>query len=270
MSMSEASGSNPATAQHSAWGGQPRARILVIEDQAQTGEVLHGALEAAGYDTEWATNIRRARQLLGAGAFDLVLTDVRLPDGSGLDICYEIRTSSRTPVIVVSSADTPRDRIAGFEAGADDYVVKPFHLFELRKRIEAVLRRSGGRQVDSVDAPGGMKLHLGVGEVEFGGQRARLTRSEVGILQTLLEQPGRAYSAADLSGRVWGYETVPDANFVQQHISRLRRKLATVGVEGLIETVYGMGYAIAASAGGATGGADAARDDTDRTGQAAG
>ena len=259
--MSEMSGSK-TTSQPTFAGSPPRARILVVEDQAQTGEVLHGALEAAGYEAQWATNVRRARQLLSTEAFDLVLTDIRLPDGSGLDICYEIRTSSRTPVIVVSSADTPRDRIAGFEAGADDYVVKPFHLFELRKRIEAVLRRTGARQVEAVEAPGGMKLHLGVGEVEFGGRRARLTRSEVGILQTLLEQPGRAYSAADLSGRVWGYETVPDANFVQQHISRLRRKLATVGVEGLIETVYGMGYAIAAGAG--------ASQDGDRTEQAAG
>lgn len=242
----------------------PAGSILVIEDQAQTGEVLHGALQAAGYDAHWATNARRARQLLSENAFDLVVTDVRLPDGSGLDLCYEIRTSSRTPVIVVSSADTPRDRIAGFEAGADDYVVKPFHLFELRKRIEAVLRRTGARPVDAIQAPGGMKLHPGVGEVEFGGRRARLTRSEAGILQVLLEQPGRAYSAADLSGRVWGYETVPDANFVQQHISRLRRKLSTVGVEGLIETVYGMGYAISSDP------SAASTDSAARTEQAAG
>ncbi|MGE3961713.1 MAG: response regulator transcription factor [Dehalococcoidia bacterium] len=243
--MNESYGSTPGGAQQPVFSGQaPRARILVIEDQAQTGEVLHGALQAAGYEVQWATSARRARQMLASHEFDLLVTDVRLPDGSGLDICYEVRSASQTPVIVVSSADTPRDRIAGFEAGADDYVVKPFHLFELRKRIEAVLRRTGSRRRDAIEGPHGLRLLLGNGEVEVGGQRARLTRSEVGIMQVLLEQPGRAYSAADLSGRVWGYETVPDANFVQQHISRLRRKLSKLGAGDVIETVYGLGYAI--------------------------
>lgn len=219
-------------------------RILVIEDQAQTGEVLNGALRAAGYETRWAQGARRARQFLDSEEFDLVLADVRLPDGSGLDLCSELRTRSQTPVILVSSADTPRDRIAGFEAGADDYVVKPFHLFELRKRIEAVLRRTGTRRPEALEGPRGLRLHIGTGEVEYRGQRLRLTRSEVGILQVLMEQPDHAHSPVDFSGRVWGYENLPDANFVQQHISRLRRKLATLGLEGLIATVYGMGYSL--------------------------
>jgi len=227
------------------FAGQPLpTRILVIEDQAQTGEVLNGALQAAGYETRWAKGARRARLLLETEEFDLVLADVRLPDGSGLDLCSELRSRSQTPVILVSSAGTPQDRIAGFEAGADDYVVKPFHLFELRKRIEAVLRRTGSRRQEVLEGPRGLRLHLGTGEVEYRGERLRLTRSEVGLLQALIQQPDRAHSPAELSGRVWGYESVPDANFVQQHISRLRRKLARLGADGMIETVYGMGYSV--------------------------
>ncbi|MCK9494328.1 MAG: response regulator transcription factor [Dehalococcoidia bacterium] len=222
-----------------------RARILLVEDQPETGEVLDAALQTAGYAVEWATSLQAARRLLLAQDFDLLVTDVRLPDGSGLDLCYEVTTTSDTPVIVVSSADTARDRIAGFEAGADDYVVKPFHLFELRKRIEAVLRRAAPQRRDGVDDVRGLTLHVASGQIEYQGQRARLTRSEVGILQVLMGQPGRTHSAAELSGRVWGYEQLPDANFVQQHVSRLRRKLATLGAEGVIETVYGVGYTIA-------------------------
>lgn len=237
--------SSSATPAFGPFAERPRARLLIVEDHTHTGEVLQEGLRASGYHAEWVTSLRRARQELRTQRWDLVITDVRLPDGSGLELCSELRSSAETPVIVVSAADTVQDRVAGFEAGADDYVVKPMHLAELRKRVEAVLRRARPRQEAGIlTGPGRMRLNTSSGDVTVDGATTRLTRSELGILTALLEQPGLARSAEELCRLVWNYEVVADANFIQQHVSRLRRKLATIGAGGAIRTVYGMGYAV--------------------------
>lgn len=220
----------------------PRATVLVVEGDLRLAGLLDRILRAAGLDVYCVSSARRAREALPGRDVDLVITERGLPDGSGLSLCRHIRCTSQVPLIVLSELDSPADRIAGFEAGCDDYIVKPFHHVELRMRVEALLRRAGTRRRGSLEGPRGLVLHLATAEVEYCGRRERLTRSEVGILQALMEQPDMTHSPADLSERVWGYEMVPDANFVQQHVSRLRRKLSNVGASGFIETVYGVGY----------------------------
>ena len=221
--------------------------ILVVEDDLSILTGLSMNLRIEGYEVLQAQDGRTGLARALDESPDLMVLDVMLPELNGFEVLKELRQRGRdTPVVVLSAKGMETDKILGLNLGADDYVVKPFHLFELRKRIEAVLRRAAPQRRDGgVDDVRGLTLHVASGQIEYQGQRARLTRSEVGILQVLMGQPGRTHSAAELSGRVWGYEQLPDANFVQQHVSRLRRKLATLGAEGVIETVYGVGYTIA-------------------------
>lgn len=239
--MNESSSPAPAASRPAA----ARARVLVVEDHPLTGVTIQSALAADGFDVDLAATVQRGRARFEALAPDLAILDVHLPDGSGLDLCVHIRQTSNVPVIVVSGADSLEERIAGFDAGADDYVVKPVHVAELSKRVEAVLRRAGLRQTEYVVAgPLGVLLHVGSGEVEREGRRVRVTRSEVGILRALFGQPGVPVHPDDLSRLVWGYTAAADPNFIQQHISRLRRKLREVEAGDLIQTTYGVGYAV--------------------------
>lgn len=243
--------------QHAApLGDARRARVLLVEDNPLTGGVLVAGLATHGYEVELAPTLRRARARLQAVRFDLVLLDVRLPDGSGLELCAELRAHGDIPVVIVSGADTLPERIAGFDAGADDYVVKPLYPLELARRLDAVLRRAGAARSELVPGPAGLTLDLGALEVRRGEQRVRLTRSEAGLLRVLLERPGVAIGAHELSHRIWDYEAVGDPNFIQQHISRLRRKLRAVGVDHVIQTVYGVGYAVATPRTGTAGSPD--------------
>ena len=222
----------------------PRACVLLVEDNSMTGDVLVAGLAAHGYAVEIAPTLRRARRRLGEDRFDVVLLDIRLPDGSGLELLNEIRADSALPVIVVSGADSLADRVAGFDAGADDYVVKPLYPLELARRLDAVLRRAGPPAAEMIAGPDGLMLNVGNLEVTLRGHSVRLTRSEAGLLRALLERPGVALPSDDLSRRIWNYESAGDPNFIQQHISRLRRKLRSIGAEDVITTIYGVGYAI--------------------------
>ncbi|MDO9453058.1 MAG: response regulator transcription factor [Stagnimonas sp.] len=225
----------------------PRARILVVEDHPLTGPAIQQALAMDGFEVELAGTLARARARFEAGTPDIVILDVHLPDGSGLSLCSHFRQTTSVPIIVVSGADTVEDRIAGFDAGADDYVVKPIHIAELSRRVDAVLRRAGVRPAEAVlYGSGGMELHLDSGEARRGGASVRITRSEVGILRALLIRNGVPVQPDDLCREVWGYSALADANFIQQHVSRLRRKLHKIDAGDLIQTAYGVGYVIPA------------------------
>lgn len=220
-------------------------RILLVEDDPGIGELMTSALSYHGHEVELAPSLESARQHLARATYDLAMLDVRLPDGSGLSLCSELRSSSDIPIIIVSVADSLEDRIAGFDAGADDYVTKPFYARELSMRVAALLRRSSTRDEELLAGPQGLQLDVTVGDAKVGERRVRLTRSEAGVLAALLRSAGSVVSAEEICRQVWRYQSVGDANFVQQHVSRLRRKLRGIGLpRDLVRTVYGSGYTI--------------------------
>lgn len=257
MTLLDGTGDRGWAAGHVADEGQSEhsVRLLVVEDDPLSRELLVNSLRAYGYEVETVDSTRSARARLAVGAIDLVLLDVSLPGESGLALSADLRDSLRIPVIVVSGSEGLSERIAAFEAGADDFVPKPFHVSELAARVEAVLRRTGRRSRSGVvTGPRGMVLNVMAGEVGLGEARVRLTRSEVVLLRVLLESAGEAVSSEALSREVWDYADAGDVNFIQQHVSRLRRKLKQIGIDDLIETVYGGGYRVPLP--GAGGGSD--------------
>ncbi|MGE3858299.1 MAG: response regulator transcription factor [Dehalococcoidia bacterium] len=225
--------------------GRP-GRILLVEDNRQALDIIEAMLVGAGHETASAMTVADGRAALAAGAFDLVILDIGLPDGSGLDLCGEICRLGGPPVIITSAAGTPDERIAGFDAGADDYVPKPLHPVELIRRVEAVLRRTGFEiSRATVTGPHGIELDVRAGTACFRGQSVTLSRSEAGLLRLLIERAGSAQSTDELIRRVWDYDDIGDANFLHQHMSRLRRKLQAIGYpKGAIVTVYGVGYSM--------------------------
>lgn len=221
------------------------ARVLVVEDEQDVGELMVAGLQRHGHSATLVSNAADAWTRLAHGDVDLVILDVRLPGESGLDLSRRIRAASDLPVIMVSGAGALADRVAGFDAGADDYVVKPVHHAELGRRVDAVLRRARRAVPQSVAGPHGLALDVRTSEAVLGSRRVRLTRSEAGLLGALFEHAGSAVTAEDLCREVWGYEALADPNFLQQHISRLRRKLRSLGIEyEVIRTVYGVGYLV--------------------------
>ncbi len=225
------------------------AHLLLVEDEPHARDVLLSELTAAGHRLSTARSLREARHRLAEAAFDLVILDVGLPDGSGLDLCAEVRRTSEVPVLIVSAAGTPEERIAGFDAGADDYLPKPLHPVELARRVTALLRRANYQATDSlITGAYGLTLDVRLGLARYDGQEAALTRSETGLLRLLIERAGTAVPAEELSRRVWNYESLGESNFLHQHISRLRRKLRATGYPtDAIHTVYGVGYSMRAA-----------------------
>jgi len=220
-------------------------RVLLVEDDPVTVDLISVGMSRRGYTVDATDSTHNARARLMSGQFDIVLLDVALPGESGLALCADLRDTLKLPVIIISGAERIAERIAAFDAGADDFVPKPFHVVELCARVEAVLRRAGRRDRSGIiSGPRGLTLNLTACEIAKEDARARLTRSEVVLLRVLLENAGSAVSAETLSHEVWDYQVAGDANFIQQHISRLRRKLQQIGVEDLIETVYGVGYRV--------------------------
>lgn len=222
------------------------SRILLVEDNQRACDILEAMLTSSGHEVMTAGTVAEAETSLDGQAFDLVVLDIGLPDGSGLDVCAELRRRGGPPVIITSAAGTPEERIAGFDAGADDYVPKPLHPVELIRRVDAVLRRTGFEVNRSViAAPHGLELDLRTGIALYGEQSVTLSRSETALLRLLAERVGTAQSTDELIRRVWNYEDIGDSNFLHQHMSRLRKKLQSIGYPAdTIRTVYGVGYAM--------------------------
>jgi DNA-binding response OmpR family regulator len=213
-----------------------RVRILLVEDEDSIAGPLVVGLRREGYDVERAATAAAA---LAAPPADLVLLDLRLPDGDGLDVCRALRTRGDTPIIVVTARGEESDRVVGLELGADDYVVKPFGLRELIARIRAVTRRTSPR---STHAP----LHVGELVVDerarlasLGGRELDLTPKEFDLLAALARDPGAAVSRRRLLEDVWQTTWYGSAKTIDVHVAALRRKL---GDASLIETVRGVGF----------------------------
>ncbi len=217
-------------------------RILVVEDEPAIAESVAYALGRDGFSVTVAATASAASAL--ADAAELVVLDLMLPDGSGFDLIAAWRKTKQTPIIVLSSRDGEADRVAALEAGADDYVTKPFSPREVVARVRAVLRRSQAE----LPMPGVAALALDTvtRRARANGSNLELTRVEFDVLACLLEQPGRVYSRSELIGRVWGDGFAITDRTIDSHVKALRKKVAEAGAEpGLIETVRGVGYRVA-------------------------
>jgi DNA-binding response OmpR family regulator len=217
-------------------------RILVVEDDAAIREALALAMRDEGCEVRTAEDGFSALRVAEEFRPDLAILDIRLPPGpDGLAVAHRIREAGNLPVLFLTAADALEDRLAGFSAGADDYIVKPFSMSELLMRVRAVLRRSG-RQESAVWEVADLMVDEAGRVVTRGGRVIDLTPTEFQLLSTLGRYRGRVLSKVRLLSLVWGYEAY-DPNVVEAHVSSLRRKLEALGPR-LIHTVRGAGYVL--------------------------
>ena len=228
---------------HSGQWGQ--ARILLVEDDRDVREAVAIALRQLGWETEGVASGEDALTAFARASFDLVVLDLGLPGLPGIDVLRQLRVRSEVPVLVMTASGGLDDRVTGFDLGADDYVVKPFEIAELERRVRAILRRTTGPRPDDVlHGPNDIRLLLRAHEAYVGDEQVHLTPKEFEVLRVLLSRRGEVIAPDDLSVEIWGYETFGSRNYVEAHVSRLRGKLADVGADGVIGTVRGVGYMV--------------------------
>ena len=217
-------------------------KILLVEDDRGTAEILRTALIEQRYLVDLAMDGQVGLEMAEAFTYDLILLDVMLPKLDGLDFCKLLRgRKNSTPVLLLSALDSNTSKIRGLEAGADDYVVKPFDRHELLARIRASIRR-GSSAFSSVIEAGNIKLDESSCRVTCDGQFLHLTAKEYGLLELLLRNSHRIFSQQALLEHLWSFEEIPSENTLRTHIKALRRKLKHAGADRSIETVYGLGY----------------------------
>ena len=215
-------------------------RLLLVEDDALLGNGIEAGLKQAGFAVDWARDGREAQLALDTTAYELAVLDIGLPRMNGMELLQRLRRKGNDlPVLLLTARDTVRDRVAGLEAGADDYLVKPFDLAELVARIRALLRRAHGRSVQAIRY-GDMLLTPDSLTVTRGKEQILLSARECAILTDLLEHRGTALSRARLEESLYGWNEEVESNAVEVHIHNLRKKLGSE----LIKTIRGVGYLI--------------------------
>ncbi len=221
-------------------------RLLVVDDDRGLRDVLRRALTLSGYEIKLAENGSEALSALSADGPDAMVLDIGLPDIDGLEVCRLIRREgNRIPVLVLTARDTVADRIDGLDAGADDYLVKPFDIDELKARLRALLRRAGGEgDVDGGLSFAELRLDPARHGVTVDGTFAELTRTEYQLLELLMLNPRHVLPHSTIYDRVWGYDFGPTSNALRVYVGYLRRKLEEAGARPLIHTVRGVGYAL--------------------------
>ncbi|MES4901483.1 MULTISPECIES: response regulator transcription factor [unclassified Streptomyces] len=243
-------------------GDQP-ARILIVDDEPAVREALQRSLAFEGYTTETALDGLDALEKVGAYDPELIVLDVLMPRMDGLTAARRLRATQVTvPILMLTARDTVGDRVTGLDAGADDYLVKPFELDELLARIRALLRRSsyaaavgaagavpdtGGNELTFAD----LRMNLATREVTRGGRQVELTRTEFTLLEMFLAHPRQVLTREQILKAVWGFDFEPSSNSLDVYVMYLRRKTEAGGEPRLVHTVRGVGYVLRAAEGGA-------------------
>lgn len=220
--------------------------ILVVDDEQALRVALRRALGAEGYSVTEAPDGQAALAALAERGRDLVILDVLMPGIDGLQVCARMRElRDRTPVLMLTARETVGDKVAGLEAGADDYLVKPFALVELLARVKALLRRAAPAD-DGLErlSYGDLLLDTSAHEVRVQDRVVELTRTEFALLRHLMSNPERVQTRAQINERVWGYDFGPTSNSLGVYVGYLRRKLEADGAPRLIQTVRGVGYVL--------------------------
>ena len=225
-------------------------KILVIEHEPDMRRNLEYNLSREGFSISTAASISEANTLLASTDYNLILLDLMLPDGSGLDLCKSIKSNSDTesiPIIILTAKDDEVDKVVGFELGADDYVTKPFSVRELILRVKAVLKRGSKKKeiVEVVRQFGDLKIDVDSHEVHVDDTKINLTALEFRLLRQLVDTRGRVQSRDQLLSDVWGYSAEVTTRTVDTHVKRLREKLGPMGK--YVHTIRGVGYKFARS-----------------------
>ncbi|MFB9526976.1 response regulator transcription factor [Nonomuraea roseola] len=228
------------------------ARLLVVDDEPALREALQSSLEFEGYRVATVSDGQAALEELARQGYDAVLLDVMMPRLDGLTACRRLRAGgNHVPVLMLTARDAVGDRVSGLDAGADDYLVKPFELDELLARVRALLRRSslgGGGPDSGALAFGDLRMEPATREVTRGARRLDLTRTEYLLLELLLTHPRQVLTREQILEEVWGFDFEPSSNSLDVYVMYLRRKLEAEGEPRLIHTVRGVGYVLRAAA----------------------
>lgn len=218
--------------------GVEEMRVLLIEDDAVLGAAIRDQIHADGHSVDWVLRLDNANEALLAATYDLILLDLMLPDGLGIPFLKALRSRGDvTPVVILTALDQVSDRISGLNAGADDYMVKPFDLAELSARIGSVARRYHGNP-NPIISLGSITVDLAARSVWLEGKAVILTAREWVLFEAFLQRPGQLLSKAQLEERLYSFDTDVDSNAIEVHVSRLRKKLGAK----VIETERGLGY----------------------------
>jgi two-component system response regulator QseB len=213
-------------------------RVLIVEDDAMIARGLQTGLRQGGFAVDWVADGAAASAALKASTFDLVLLDLGLPKRDGQAVLHELRAGGdATPVIILTARDETQHRISGLNAGADDYIVKPFDLDEVIARMRSVLRRSAGRAEPTIQH-GDLHVDPTTRSVQLKGEPIALSAHEFAVLEALLQRPGAVLSRAQLEDRLYGWSESIGSNAIEVYIHGLRRKLGS----GSIRTLRGVGY----------------------------
>ncbi|GGP61935.1 response regulator transcription factor [Streptomyces abikoensis] len=237
--------------------GETPARILIVDDEPAVREALRRSLAFEGYATELAVDGLDAVEKVADRRPDLIVLDVLMPRMDGLTAARRMRASGVTvPILMLTARDTVGDRVTGLDAGADDYLVKPFELDELLARIRALLRRSSyaaSAAPADTDSPtlsfGDLRMDLATREVTRGARRVELTRTEFTLLELFLTHPRQVLTREQILKSVWGFEFEPSSNSLDVYVMYLRRKTEAGGEPRLVHTVRGVGYVLRADGG---------------------
>jgi two-component system response regulator MprA len=219
--------------------------LLVVDDEPAVREALRRALEVEGYRVELAEDGADALARVAGEEPDAVVLDILMPQVDGLTVARRLRDrGSRVPILMLTARDSVGDRVAGLDAGADDYLVKPFALEELLARVRALLRRSDPSGPDGVLRFADLELDPATHEVHRGERPVELTRTEFHLLELFLRNPRQVLTRSLIFERVWGYDFGPTSNSLDVYVGYLRRKTEAAGEPRLIQTVRGVGYAL--------------------------
>jgi DNA-binding response OmpR family regulator len=222
-------------------------RVLLVEDNLRLSTLVRRGLENDGFTVDGVGTISDAEAAFSTAPYDVVILDLGLPDGDGLDLLRDMRAGgSHIPVLVLTARDGVDDRVKGLNAGADDYLLKPFAVEELTARLRALLRRPDGALGLSLSV-GNVIFDTSAREVRVGNQLIKISKKEMGVLEHLMRRAGRVVPKDTLESKLYGFDDEVSANSLEANVSRLRKRLTSVGASVSIHTLRGVGYLLSDS-----------------------